>query len=88
MQISTNVLWDIKFVAMVRSVSICQVLINACARTDTAAIRTTAFVLRRRKDAPMTMNARLTRNVCSLANVCVHHRSTRILWMEIFARVS
>lgn len=74
-----NASWVTKSVVTVPSASICQVLINVYARTDTVAIRTMGSVPRHRRDVPMTTNARLTKSACSLGSACAHHRSTQIL---------
>lgn len=73
-----NASWVTKFAVTVPSASIYQVLISACARTDTAAILIMDFVLRHKRDVPMIMNARPMRSACSLESVYVHHRSIQI----------
>lgn len=74
-----SALWVTKSAVTVPSASTYQVLISACARMDTAAIRTTGSAPRRRRDVPTTTNVRPTRSACSPESVYAHRRSTRIL---------
>lgn len=71
--------WVTKSAVMVPSASIYQVLINACVHTDTAAIHTMVYAPRRKRDVPMTTNAKPTRSACSLESVYAHRRFIRIL---------